>query len=213
MRHILPQANHRILAFGQLPSKVQMLVTTTITRQRAVSRPHPFNNDVSRQFRLISVPSLSTWNRTPHPRAPIPPLHRTTRRASPPQVTSAASNAYQTAANYYTRSIATFTSASGGLRRPNMAGDDEYMDFLNKANEDPSAGSTKAQASQSKELKAADAGVDMPQPLVAVTNDVFYVSDSDEPFVPVSLAWEGGEGLPDEGKSRPAHDCLRRFSL
>lgn len=78
------------------------------------------------------------------------------------------------------------------------------MDFLNKANEDPSLGSAKAQASQgNKEFKAADDGVDVPQTLVTATKDAFYVSDSDEPFVPVSLAWEKGEGLPDEGRSNP----------
>lgn len=83
-----------------------------------------------------------------------------------------------------------------------MSADDEYMDFLNKANEDPSAGSAKTQTLQGKkELKAADAGVNIPQVLVTATKDAFYVSDSDEPFMPVSLAWEKGEGLPNEGKS------------
>lgn len=81
-----------------------------------------------------------------------------------------------------------------------MASDSEYMDFLNKANEDPSAGSAAAQSSRGKkELKAADHGADIPQPLVTATKDAFYVSDADEPFVPVSLAWEKGEGLPNEG--------------
>ncbi|POS70583.1 hypothetical protein DHEL01_v211025 [Diaporthe helianthi] len=82
-----------------------------------------------------------------------------------------------------------------------MANDDEYMDFLNKANEDPGQGSASAQAQggqAKKELKAADHGADIPQPLVKATKDAFYMSDSDEPFVPVSLAWEKGEGLPDE---------------
>lgn len=83
-----------------------------------------------------------------------------------------------------------------------MANDDEYMDFLNKANEDPGQGSASAQtqaAKGKKELKAADHGADIPQPLIKATKDAFYVSDSDEPFVPVSLAWDKGEGLPDEG--------------
>lgn len=83
-----------------------------------------------------------------------------------------------------------------------MAADDEYMDFLNKANEDPGQGSASAQAQSGhakKELKAADHGADIPQPLVKATKDAFYMSDADEPFVPVSLAWEKGEGLPNEG--------------
>lgn len=77
------------------------------------------------------------------------------------------------------------------------------MNFLNKANEDHSAGTAKTQTTSQgkKEFKAADEGVDMATTLVAATKDAFYVSDSDEPFVPVSLAWEKGEGLPDEGKS------------
>lgn len=91
-----------------------------------------------------------------------------------------------------------------------MATDDEYMDFLNKANEDPGQGSasTQAQGGQAKkELKAADQGADIPQPLVKATKDAFYISDSDEPFVPVSLAWEKGEGLPDEGTSTTFRFC------
>lgn len=86
-----------------------------------------------------------------------------------------------------------------------MASDNDYMDFLNKANEDPNQGSVSAQAQQSKgkkELKAADHGAEIPQPLVAATQDAFYMSDADEPFVPVSLAWEKGEGLPNEGMFR-----------
>ncbi|KAK7748007.1 hypothetical protein SLS53_001259 [Cytospora paraplurivora] len=82
-----------------------------------------------------------------------------------------------------------------------MSADNEYLDFLNKANEDPSKGSVSAQGQQGKskkELKATDNGAEIPQPLVAATQDAFYVSDADEPFVPVSLAWEKGEGLPDE---------------
>lgn len=85
-----------------------------------------------------------------------------------------------------------------------MATDDEYMDFLNKANEDPGQGSVSAQSQgghAKKELKAADHGADIPQPLVKATKDAFYMSDSDEPFVPVSLAWGKGKGLPDEGTS------------
>lgn len=80
-----------------------------------------------------------------------------------------------------------------------MATDDEYMDFLNKANEDPSKGSAKTQTTSTKKaFKTADKGADIPQPLLQVTKDAFYTSDADEPFVPVSLAWPNGDGLPDE---------------
>ena len=79
-----------------------------------------------------------------------------------------------------------------------MATDDEYMDFLNKANEDPGKGTAKTQSTK-KEFKTADKGADIPPPLLQVTKDAFYTSDADEPFVPVSLAWANGDGLPDEG--------------
>lgn len=97
-----------------------------------------------------------------------------------------------------------------------MATDDEYMDFLNKANEDPGQGSVSTQAQGSKakkELKAADNGADIPQPLVKATKDAFYMSDSDEPFVPVSLAWEKGEGLPNEGTSFTFQPYFLRLPL
>lgn len=89
-----------------------------------------------------------------------------------------------------------------------MASDQDYMSFLDKANEDPASGSAMAQTSQgNKEFKAADQGADIPQPLVAVTKETFYVSDADEPFVPVSLAWENGQGLPDEGMLLCSSEC------
>lgn len=97
-----------------------------------------------------------------------------------------------------------------------MATDDEYRDFLNKANEDPGQGtaSTQAQGGQAKkELKAADHGANIPQPLVKATKDAFYMSDSDEPFVPVSLAWEKGEGLPDEGMLFTFLSCLSNLPI
>lgn len=96
-----------------------------------------------------------------------------------------------------------------------MSTDNEYLDFLNKANEDPSKGSVSAQGEQGKskkELKATDDGAEIPQPLVAATQDAFYVSDADEPFVPVSLAWEKGEGLPNEGTLPSTLSCCSASS-
>ncbi|CAJ2511644.1 Uu.00g072690.m01.CDS01 [Anthostomella pinea] len=82
-----------------------------------------------------------------------------------------------------------------------MASDDDYMAFLDKANQDPSEGQAKPQSSdkQKGEFKATDDGAAVPAALKEATKDSFYVSDADEPFVPVCLAWdEGGKGLPDE---------------
>ncbi|ROT43288.1 hypothetical protein SODALDRAFT_327480 [Sodiomyces alkalinus F11] len=83
-----------------------------------------------------------------------------------------------------------------------MASDEEYMAFLNKANEDPQAGYAKqADTGASKIFKAQDTGVDVPKPIATALEkgDKVYVSDADEPFVAVALSWdEGGKGLPDE---------------
>ncbi|KXJ96596.1 hypothetical protein Micbo1qcDRAFT_199393 [Microdochium bolleyi] len=86
-----------------------------------------------------------------------------------------------------------------------MSNDDDYMAFLNKANEDPSKGSsnsasaTKSGGGKMAQFKATDSGVQIPSVLRDATKDAFYVSDADEPFVPVYLAWdEAGKGLPDE---------------
>ncbi|KAI1311799.1 hypothetical protein F5Y03DRAFT_342362 [Xylaria venustula] len=80
-----------------------------------------------------------------------------------------------------------------------MASDEDYMAFLDKANRDPSEGYAKPQSSSNQEFKATDDGAQIPAAIQQAAKDAFYVSDADEPFVPVSLAWdEGGKGLPDE---------------
>ncbi|KAF3070717.1 hypothetical protein GL218_00578 [Daldinia childiae] len=80
-----------------------------------------------------------------------------------------------------------------------MASDEDYMAFLNKANKNPSEGYTKAQSANKQDFKATDEGAQIPAVIQEATNDSFYVSDADEPFVPVYLAWdESGKGLPDE---------------
>jgi len=82
-----------------------------------------------------------------------------------------------------------------------MASDEDYMAFLDKANKDPSDGAAELTAASNKkqEFKTTDAGVQVPTVLRNVVEDSFYVSDADEPFVPVCLAWdESGKGLPDE---------------
>jgi hypothetical protein len=79
-----------------------------------------------------------------------------------------------------------------------MASDEDYMAFLDKVNQDLGTGSVKAKGSTNGELKATDAGVEVPAVLMEATKDAFYISDSDEPFVPVCLKLKG-KGLPDEG--------------
>ncbi|KAF2089938.1 hypothetical protein K490DRAFT_71647 [Saccharata proteae CBS 121410] len=73
-----------------------------------------------------------------------------------------------------------------------MASDEDYAAFLDKANQDTGVDQDSA-ASQSFGTKAVNA--DVPHVLQQV--EEYYVSESDEPFEPVSLAWDG-DGMPSE---------------
>ncbi len=81
-----------------------------------------------------------------------------------------------------------------------MASDDAYAAFLEKANEDPSAGRPSVAASSSKKAATKDHQQNVPKALVAAAQDQFYTSDADEPFVAVALPLKGGSGLPTEGE-------------
>ena len=91
------------------------------------------------------------------------------------------------------------TSAKTANKDTEMASDEDYAAFLDKANEDPNAGVSKTQSSGKIQLKAVDHGAEVPAVLKKVTKDAFYVSDADEPFEPVCLKLGKGKGLPDEG--------------
>lgn len=85
-----------------------------------------------------------------------------------------------------------------------MASDEDYMAFLNKANEGVSGGSGQAAAQSTKvQSKAVDSGTEVPKEIREVCRGAFYVSDADEPFEGVSLRWSGEDGLPDEGTAIP----------
>ncbi|KAF4456787.1 hypothetical protein F53441_1138 [Fusarium austroafricanum] len=76
-----------------------------------------------------------------------------------------------------------------------MSNDDDYMAFLNKANQDTGADAT----TQGKAIfKAKDQGVEVPKAITNVCKNAVYTSDADEPFEEVSLKWEGKNGLPSE---------------
>jgi hypothetical protein len=83
-----------------------------------------------------------------------------------------------------------------------MASDEDYMAFLDKANQDPSIGySAMGQKTGGKvQLKTIDEGAAVPDELRMATEreEWIFVSDADEPFVAVSLKLKG-EKLPDEG--------------
>ncbi len=80
-----------------------------------------------------------------------------------------------------------------------MASDEDYLAFLDKANQDLNEVAAKTQSKGKVELKAVDQGIKVPAGLKKATSDAFYVSDADEPFEPVCLKFDGKK-LPNEGK-------------
>jgi hypothetical protein len=86
-----------------------------------------------------------------------------------------------------------------------MANDEDYMAFLNKANQDAEEGQAAAASSaqsagQQRTFKTQDEGSQLPKSIADALKDAFYVSEADEPFQGVSLKWKGEGGLPDEGE-------------
>ena len=75
-----------------------------------------------------------------------------------------------------------------------MSSDDAYSSFLNQANQD-----TGVSASPAKPVMASTKAVDtdVPGMLSEIKQD--YVSESDEPFYPVSLKWNG-RSMPSESR-------------
>jgi hypothetical protein len=80
-----------------------------------------------------------------------------------------------------------------------MASDDAYTAFLNKANAAPLTDKATSSGSASGILKAVN--TDVPKPLEEFQG--YYSTESDEPFEPVSLKWEG-DAAPSAGESRRA---------
>jgi len=69
--------------------------------------------------------------------------------------------------------------------------DDAYMSFLDKANADLNAGLKTQQGTEPNGTETVDATTQIPTPLQSV--DSYYISDTDEPFEPVSLFWKGAK--------------------
>jgi hypothetical protein len=101
-----------------------------------------------------------------------------------------------------TLSTTTAVAAAVPTEEGEMASDEDYMAFLDKANQDPSIGySAMGQKTGGKvQLKTMDEGAEVPNELRMATEreEWIYSSDADEPFVAVSLKLKG-EKLPDEG--------------
>jgi len=90
---------------------------------------------------------------------------------------------------------------AGKSTNATMASDEDYVKFLDKANEDPSKGVAKTQKTHPSnvQLKTVDKGVAVPKNIKAKTDkeEWIYVTDADEPFVGVALKLEEPH-LPDE---------------
>lgn len=103
--------------------------------------------------------------------------------------------------------LATARDSTGQLRRLSkttvlkMATDEDYMSFLDKANQEADEAHASAQRSSQSQFKAMDAGSEVPKAIKNVCKEAIYISETDEPFEEVSLKWTGEGGLPDEGTS------------
>lgn len=74
--------------------------------------------------------------------------------------------------------------------------DDDYMAFLNKANE-PSGPSPSSSAQQQTTTTASSKAneAEVPRVLAAAgLEERYFTSEADEPFEPVSFKWSGGGG-------------------
>lgn len=82
-----------------------------------------------------------------------------------------------------------------------MSSDDAYTSFLDKANADLNAGHAPQTGSSTARTETVDTNVKVPKALQSI--DAYYISDTDEPFEPVALKWEGaGKGdWPTAGTS------------
>ncbi|KAJ5463974.1 hypothetical protein N7475_007109 [Penicillium sp. IBT 31633x] len=69
-----------------------------------------------------------------------------------------------------------------------MSSDDAYMSFLDKANADVSGGQA-PQGTDTVQTETVHSSLSVPKPLQSV--DAYYTSDTDEPFEPVALKWDG----------------------
>lgn len=76
------------------------------------------------------------------------------------------------------------------ISRAMSSDDDAYMSFLDKANADlNNARAQQTQQSSGVRTETVDVGVQIPAPLKSV--NAYYISETDEPFEPVTLRWEG----------------------
>jgi hypothetical protein len=75
-----------------------------------------------------------------------------------------------------------------------MSSDADYMAFLDKANAQRDAGQqaqTLSTSANNIRTETVETGVSIPSSLKSI--DAFYISETDEPFEPVVLKWDGAK--------------------
>jgi len=86
-----------------------------------------------------------------------------------------------------------------------MSSDADYAAFLDKANQDTGSAETK-DASQKKSYGTKSVNTAVPKVLEQV--EEYYISDSDEPFEPVALEFEGASVSADDLKKLLGSDSV-----
>ncbi|KAI4612761.1 uncharacterized protein J4E87_010161 [Alternaria ethzedia] len=86
-----------------------------------------------------------------------------------------------------------------------MSSDADYAAFLDKANQDTGSAETK-DASQKKSYGTKSVNTAVPKALEQV--EEYYVSDSDEPFEPVALEFDGDSVSADDLKKLIGSDSV-----
>ncbi|KAL2015915.1 hypothetical protein VTK56DRAFT_4553 [Thermocarpiscus australiensis] len=196
-----------VLESRKLQPPKDQLGTAIACSNRPIIRAYPLQQPLPPNRRIIASPAAQNFlSLFPRQRAIalLTPAAVTVPRRVSKAPSSSSSSSSRSSETYLSRRGLTTTTAAA----KNMASDEDYMAFLDKANQDPYAGVAKTQgqgqgqgrASEMKPFRTTQEGVEIPAPLVRAVKDAFYVSDADEPFEAFALGWdEGGKGLPDEG--------------
>jgi len=177
-----------VLALTGLSSKCRMHCVIPLFSPKALQ---------ARQARHVYSSSLKTLTISPSISHQRIPLHRQlsyTTRFTKPQVLNQAHRT-TTSPAIPIKSPAILSHASLSLShfstKPPIMSDDAYMSFLDKANADLNAGLKTQQGTEPNGTETVDATTQIPTPLQSV--DSYYISDTDEPFEPVSLFWKGAK--------------------
>ncbi|KAK4227961.1 hypothetical protein QBC38DRAFT_169350 [Podospora fimiseda] len=117
-----------------------------------------------------------------------------------PLITTTTTNHYQ-ARQKVARSVAFSPRKSFSTTTTRKMSDEDYLAFLNKANQNPSEGVANTSSTDNKPaaFKTLGEGVDVPKVLQEAVKDEWYISDADEKFQAVGLkSLRGNKQLPDE---------------